>query len=99
MWKFLQIRVTATTVYFDESDDGITWTHIGSTDRAPTWDTPDIAIVGAGYERDPGSGPNPDWDNSGVAGASSNVYADDYFVRNYVEPEPSHGAWGSEETP
>jgi len=25
-------------------------------------------------------------------------YWDDFFVRKYVEPEPSHGAWGSEET-
>jgi hypothetical protein len=24
---------------------------------------------------------------------------DDFHVRKYVEPEPSHGAWGSEETP
>lgn len=99
LWKFLQIRVTATTVYFDESHDGLTWNNIGSTARPATWDTPDLAIVGTGYERDPGSGPNPDWDNSGVAGASSHVYADEYFIRNYVFPEPSYGTWGSEETP
>jgi hypothetical protein len=31
------------------------------------------------------------WISSGIG------YADDVFVRKYVDPEPSHGAWGSEE--
>jgi len=33
----------------------------------------------------------PSWDSG------NQIYIDDVFVRDYVEPEPSHGAWGFEE--
>jgi len=29
---------------------------------------------------------------------SGDMYIDQFFIRKYVDPEPSHGAWGSEET-
>lgn len=29
---------------------------------------------------------------------STNIQFDDLFVRKYVEPEPSNGDWGAEET-
>jgi len=41
--------------------------------------------------------------SSGYAGIRSHFneyrYWDDFRVRKYVDPEPSHGSWGSEETP
>jgi hypothetical protein len=33
-----------------------------------------------------------------VSGVPSGIYWDDYRVRKYVEPEPTHGSWGSEES-
>jgi len=30
---------------------------------------------------------------------SGNAWFDNFFIAKYVDPEPSHGAWGSEETP
>lgn len=34
-----------------------------------------------------------------VAGADFTTYFDWIFARKYTDPEPTHGAWGSEETP
>ena len=34
-----------------------------------------------------------------TSGVNAGVALDWFVIRKYVEPEPSHGAWGSEETP
>ena len=30
--------------------------------------------------------------------ATINAYYDDFFIRKYIDPEPSHGDWGPEES-
>lgn len=77
----------------------MTWVNFADTDRAVTWDAPTLAIIGHGYEGNAGSYPNADWDNTAASpGAAITTYADDYSARKYVDPEPTWGAWGSEET-
>lgn len=96
-WMYVRIMLTADTVYFDYSSDGENWINLTSTARPGTWDTPDLVIIGHGYEISAIQYPNADWDNNEVAGAERESYADEYLVRKYVRPEPAHGDWGSEE--
>ena len=37
------------------------------------------------------------WDWTQYLGADSEQWIDDFYVRKYYDPEPSHDAWGSEE--
>jgi hypothetical protein len=98
-WQYYRIRVATGTVYLEASTDGVNWTIVATVTRPSSWSgNPTLIIVGKGYAKDSSSYPNPDLDNSyTTAGSSGTHYADDVFVRKYVDPEPSHGSWGSEE--
>ncbi|GAI35706.1 unnamed protein product, partial [marine sediment metagenome] len=70
---------------------------LGSTARPVTWDAPTLIIIGHGYEESAGSYPNADWDNSAAPSTELESYANEYIIRKYVLPEPTHGDWGAEE--
>jgi len=98
-YYWVRIRIAGSTVYFDYSTDGETWICIHSMSRPATWDAPSLVIIGHGFEWKASSYSNPDWDNSYASpGSAVDTYADKYFVRRYIEPEPSHGPWGAEES-
>jgi len=97
-YTWVRIRLTTTQVSFDRSVDGETWINIASYSREVTWDSPTLVIIGHGMEQKSTAYPNPDQDNTGTFGESVITWADEYIVRKFVSPEPTHGAWGSEET-
>jgi len=97
-YTWVRIRLTATQVSFDHSSDGQTWSNIASYSREVTWDYPTLVIIGHGHEHKVGNAENPDWDNNGTFGELVVTWADEYIVRKFVSPEPTHGVWGSEET-
>jgi len=98
-WYFYRIKLGSGTVYLDYSTDGLSWTTLTSITRPTSWaGNPALVIVGKG-DSDAPDYPNPDLDNSySSTGSEGTHYADDVFVRKFVDPEPAHGSWGSEET-
>jgi hypothetical protein len=98
-WQYYRIRVTSGTVYLEVSTNGVTWSTVASITRPSSWSgNPTLILVGKGYAGNASSYPNSDLDNNySTAGNSGTHYADDVFVRKYVDPEPSHGSWGVEE--
>jgi hypothetical protein len=99
-WHFYRIRVASEAVYTEVSTNGETWSTVATITRPSSWSgNPSLIIVGKGYAGNEGSYPNADLDNNNTsAGNVGTHYADDILVRKYVDPEPSHGSWGSEES-
>jgi hypothetical protein len=82
-WRWFKIVVTGSTVYAYYSDDGQTWTLMGSTSRASTWiiDASSLVILGHGSETNSSDCPNPDWDNNwSSTGSNLNSYFDDFIM-------------------
>ena len=99
-WYYYRIRVTSSTVYGDYSTDGNTWTNIVARTRHSSWTgAPSLILLGKGWSTNSGSYPNSDLDNNYATPQSSGTsYMDDCYVKTLVATEPSHGAWGVEET-
>jgi len=99
VWRWLKFIITSSNVKAYYSTDGETWTLLASITRDTGWtiDASSRVILGSGFEDS--SHTNPDWDNDYASPVSGTCeYHFDYvFVRKYVDPEPTHGAWGSEE--
>jgi uncharacterized repeat protein (TIGR01451 family) len=97
-WCYYEIRVDSTNVAFYYSLDGASWTLIYEAANPFAGVAPTKIIIGKGHQSTV-IYTNGDWDNSYVsAGILRTNYADDVFVRKYVETEPSHSTWGAEES-
>lgn len=97
-YTWLRICLSPTKVYLGCSLDGFAWDNPVVWTRQATWTTPSLIIIGHGHEYKIGNAENADWDNNGTIGESVVTWADDYSIRKFVDPEPTDGAWGSEET-
>ena len=88
-WVYFQMRLKPGTNNFDvyTSSDGSSWT-IRITDGtyigAISGGTACIVKIACSYSAN---------------GSTSLRYQDNYFWRKYIDPEPTWGTWGSEETP
>jgi len=100
-WCHYKIEFATSSVDFYYSLDGASWILVHSATRFSTVSTaPSLVIVGKGYEN-VNSVPgylNGDWDNNyATAGPEYTNYADDIFVRRFVDYEPVQTSWGSEQ--
>lgn len=82
-WRYFKLIITSSTVYAYYSDDGQTWTLIGSVSRASSWtiDANSLIILGHGHEKSSSELPNPDWNNNySSTGSDINSYFDDFIM-------------------
>ncbi len=100
-WCYYKIEATSSAIGFHFSLDGTNWVLVHSASRlSGVTGAPTLIIVGKGYENPNDIYPNLDWDNNyATAGPQYTNYADDIFVRKFVEEEPVQGSWSAEETP
>ncbi len=98
-WCFYKIEFTSSTMDFYYSLDGTLWVLVYSASRlSGLTGSPSLIIIGKGHEDLISIYPNLDWDNNyATAGPEYTNYADDVFVRKFVDNEPTHSSWGSEE--
>ncbi|NHI89055.1 MAG: DUF2341 domain-containing protein [Candidatus Thorarchaeota archaeon] len=99
-WCYYKIEVSSTSVDFYYSLNGVSWVLVHSTSRASaTTNIPSLIIIGKGYENPSTGYSNPDWDNNyALAGSEYTNYADDIFVRKFIDVAPIHSSWSEEES-
>ncbi|MFW9788128.1 MAG: DUF2341 domain-containing protein [Candidatus Thorarchaeota archaeon] len=97
-WCYYKIEVGTNAIDYYYSLDGEMWTLIHSANRlAGVTGSPLLIIIGKGYENPNTLYPNLDWDNNyATAGPEYTNYADDIFLRKFVDVEPVHEDWGAE---